>query len=160
MAVDSFLKIDGIKGESQDHKHKDEIDVISWSWGASNPSTASTGGGLGAGKVSFQDLHFSHYYDKSSAPLMLACANGTHIKEIKLYNRKQGKDQQEYLTVTLSDCLITNCQVSDGGTSQLPIEQVGIAYSKVAIEYKAQKPDGTLDAPVKMGWDVKQNKAV
>ncbi|MBL8473901.1 MAG: type VI secretion system tube protein Hcp [Rhodocyclaceae bacterium] len=160
MAVDFFLEIDGIKGESQDHKHKGEIDVVSWNWGASNPSSASVGGGLGAGKVSFSDMHFAHHYDKASPILMLACANGTHIKLVKLYGRKQGKEQQEYMIVTMNDCLITNCQVTDTGERTLPIELVSIAFSKVSIDYKSQKPDGTLDPAARMGWDVKQNKAV
>ncbi|MBL8480936.1 MAG: type VI secretion system tube protein Hcp [Rhodocyclaceae bacterium] len=160
MAIDTFIKMEGIKGESHDHKHKDEIDVISWHWGAVNPSTASHGGGLGAGKVSFRDLIFVHHYDKASPLLMLACANGTHIKQIKLYNRKQGRDQHEYLIVTIDDCLITGCHVADSGARQLPIEQVSVAFSKISIDYKDQKADGALNAAVRMGWDVKQNKQV
>ena len=76
MAVDMFIKIDGIKGESKDKKHKDEIDVLAWSWGMSQSGTFHTGGGGGAGKVNVQDLSFTKWVDKASAALMLCCCNG------------------------------------------------------------------------------------
>ena len=76
MAVDIFLELEGIKGESKDDKHKDQIDVLSWSWGMAQSGTAHMGGGAGAGKVSVQDLNFTHYIDKSSPILMLHCCNG------------------------------------------------------------------------------------
>ena len=63
MAVDMFIKIDGIKGESADDKHKEEIDVLSWSWGMSQSGSAHMGGGAGAGKVNVNDLSFTKYID-------------------------------------------------------------------------------------------------
>lgn len=95
-AVDYFLKLDGIKGESQDSKHKDEIDVESWSWGETQSGTHAGGGGGGAGKVSMQDFHFVMKVNKSSPKLLQACASGEHIKEALLTCRKAGKEQQEY----------------------------------------------------------------
>lgn len=44
MALDMFLKIDGIPGESTDARHRDEIDVLSYNWGESQPPTASSTG--------------------------------------------------------------------------------------------------------------------
>jgi type VI secretion system secreted protein Hcp len=79
MASDYLLEIDGIKGESRDDKHKDAIDVMSFSWGASNPGSFATGGGGGAGKVSFSDISFMSQVNKSSPELMTACATGKHI---------------------------------------------------------------------------------
>jgi type VI secretion system secreted protein Hcp len=79
MPADTFLKIGDIKGESADAKHKDEIEVLSISWGVSNASSMSHGGGTG--KASFEELSFVHYVDRASPVLWQACANGAHIKE-------------------------------------------------------------------------------
>ena len=81
MAADIFAKIGDIKGESQDDKHKDEVEVLSWSWGVANAGAIGAGvSGAGAGKANFHDLSFTHKIDKASPVLMQACANGTHMK--------------------------------------------------------------------------------
>jgi type VI secretion system secreted protein Hcp len=160
MAVDYFLKIDGIPGESQDDKHKGEIDVASWSWGESQTGTMSAGGGGGAGKVDMQDFHFVMTVNKATPKLILACAGGDHIKKAVLTCRKAGKTQQEFLIYTFSDLLVSSYQTGGGKGDVIPIEQVSLNYSKMEIEYKAQKPDGSLDGGIKAGWDTKGNKAV
>ena len=114
MAVDMFIKIEGVKGESKDTKHKEEIDVLAWSWGASQSGSAHLGSGAGAGKVNVQDMSLTKYIDKSSADLMLACCNGKHFPEAKLIVRKAGEKPLEYLTVTMTDLIITS--VSTGGS--------------------------------------------
>ena len=166
-AADYFLKIDGIDGESHDSKHKNEIDVASWSWGATNSGTMSAGGGGGAGKVSMQDFHFVMSVNKATPKLILACANGQHIKKAVLTCRKAGTDQQEYLVYTFSDILVSSYQTggSGGGShdraaSVIPTEQISLNYAKMEIEYKEQKADGTLAGTIKSGWDVKENKKV
>src|SRR5687767_198417 len=106
-AVDYYLKIDGVPGESSDAKHKAEIDVESWSWGATQSGKASFGGGGGAGKVQMQDFHFVMRVNKASPKLMLACATGEHIKQAVLTCRKAGGEQQEYMKVTMSDILVS-----------------------------------------------------
>jgi type VI secretion system secreted protein Hcp len=78
MASDIFAKIGDIKGESQDSKHKDEIEVLSYSWGVTNSAKIDSGG---AGKATFSDLSFLHSIDKASPNLLKACATGTHLKE-------------------------------------------------------------------------------
>jgi len=161
MAVDYFLKIDGIPGESHDDKHKDSIDLISWSWGQSQTGTHASGGGGGAGKVSMQDFHFVMKVNKATPKLILACASGDHIKKAVLTCRKAGKDQQEYLKYTFSDVLISSYQT--GGSSagdEIPTESVSLNYTKMELEYKAQKEDGTLEGGIKAGWDLKTNKQV
>lgn len=161
MAVDYFLKIDGIPGESKDHKHADEIDLISWSWGEAQTGTFSGGGGGGAGKISMQDFHFVMKVNKATPKLILACAGGDHIKKATLTCRKAGTDQQEFLLYTFTDILVSSYQT--GGSSngdEIPSEQVALNYSKMEIEYKEQKIDGTLAGPVKAGWDLKLNKKV
>jgi type VI secretion system secreted protein Hcp len=159
MAADIFLKLGDIKGESPDDKHKGEIEVLSWSWGVSNASTMASGGGGGEGKSSFQDLSIMHKYDTASPILMQYCADGTHMKEATLTQRKAGKGQQEYLVVKLNDVFITSV-ASSGQGSDHPTESVTLAFAKYSVEYKAQKPDGSLDAAVKTGYDLKANKVV
>src|SRR5215467_4457174 len=89
MASDYLLEIEGIKGESKDSKHPNTIEVESFSWGASNDGSAAHGSGAGTGKVHFQDVHFTTQVNKSSPELLLACANGKHIKKAQLFVRKQ-----------------------------------------------------------------------
>jgi type VI secretion system secreted protein Hcp len=153
------LKIGDIKGESIDSKHKDEIDVESWSWGASNSGSATSGGAGGAGKVTFTDLTFVHSVDKSSPSLWRACATGEHIKDATLASAKKGKASKDFIIIKMSDVLITSVSASqsDAGGS-VPIEQVAVQFAKVDFEYKPQKPDGSLDAGVHFKYDIKANK--
>lgn len=159
--VDYFLKLDGIEGESTDSKHKGEIDLESFSWGANQTGTGAFGGGHGSGKVQMQDFHFVMKINKASPKLMLACATGEHIKSGILTCRKAGKEQQEYLKVTFSDLLVSSYQT--GGTGHgdpLPIDQISLNFAKVEYEYKEQKADGTLGGTTKTGYDLKANKKV
>jgi type VI secretion system secreted protein Hcp len=156
MASDIFAKIGDIKGESLDDKHKDEIEVLSFSWGATNAGVVSSAGG-GAGKATFQDLSIVHQIDKASPLLLKACATGTHIKDAIITHRKAGKGQQEYLVVKLNDVIIT--AVTHGGASGQPAsESVTLTFAKVALEYKPQKADGSLDAGIHFKYDLKANK--
>jgi type VI secretion system secreted protein Hcp len=156
-AVDYFLKIDGIEGESTDAKHVNWIDVDSWSWGENQPLQPASGGGGGAGKVHVRDFVFAARVSKASPKLFLACASGTHLTEARLVGRKAGKGQQEFLTWTFSDILVSSYET--GGTeASLPLDSVSLNFSKVSVAYKAQKADGSLDAAVTAGWDVKSNK--
>lgn len=160
-AVDYFLKIDGMEGESGDKTHKKEIEVLSWSWGETQSGTHGTGGGGGAGKVQMQDIHFTFLHCAASPKLALACANGEHIKKAVLVCRKAGKDQQEFLKMTLSDLLVSSYQT--GGSAHgdvIPTDQISLNFTKIESEYKEQKPDGTLGGAVKWGWDVKQNAKI
>lgn len=156
-AFDYFLKVDGIAGESTDSKHKDEIDVLSWSWGESHAGSAGSGGGGGAGKVQMQDLHVTTNMSKASPALMLACASGQHIKSAILSGRRGGKGALEFLTFSLSDVLVSSYQT--GGTAaEPPVDAVSLNFAKIQIEYKQLGPAGKLGASAKAGWDVKQNK--
>jgi type VI secretion system secreted protein Hcp len=152
--VDYFLKIDGIPGESQDKTHKNDIQLSSFSWGASNMGTMAVGGGGGAGRVQFQDFSVVMGVNKASPKLMLACANGEHIKSAILVCRKAGKEQQEYLKYTFTDLLVS--KFFSGGTDVMPTEEISINFSKVEMEYKEQKADGTLGGSIKAHYDVTQ----
>ena len=155
--VDYFLKIDGIEGESQDAKHKSEIEIESFSWGENQGGTAGRGGGMGAGKVQMQDFHFTMAANKASPKLMLVCANGSHIKNAILTCRKAGKDQQDYIKWTFTDLLVSSFQTGGAAASSvLPTDQVSLNFSKIEFEYKEQKPDGSLAGPIKVKYDIKE----
>jgi type VI secretion system secreted protein Hcp len=159
-AFDYFLKIDGIQGESVDAKHKGEIDVLSWSWGETQETTAPHGGGGGAGvgKVAMTDLHVSARISKASPKLLLACAAGTHIKDAVLSGRKAGKGQQEFLTFSLSDVLVSGYQTG-GATAEAPLDSISLNFSKIEVSYKEQTAKGSLGPAIKVGWDRKTNKS-
>jgi type VI secretion system secreted protein Hcp len=156
MTSDIFAKIGDIKGESVDAKHKDEIEILSFSWGVTNSATIKTGGG-GTGKASFQDLAFLHSIDKASPSLLRACATGEHIKEATITHRKAGKGQQEYLIIKMNDVIVTSVALSDTN-SGASSENVNLAFAKVDLEYRPQKPDGSLDAGIHFRYDIRANK--
>jgi type VI secretion system secreted protein Hcp len=158
VAIDIFAKLGDIKGESLDDKHKDEIEVLSWSWGVSNTGPSGRGGGGATRKASFHDLSFTHNIDKASPGLLRGCATGQHLKDATITHRKAGKGQQEYLIVKMNDVIITS--VSNGDTDAGPhVETVSLAFAKVDLEYRPVKPDGSLDAGVHFKYDIKANKA-
>jgi type VI secretion system secreted protein Hcp len=157
--VDYFLKIEGIDGESTDDKHKNEIDVESWSWGETNAGTHSAGGGGGAGKVVMQDFHAVMKMNKASPNLMIACATGQHIPKAILTTRKAGGGQQEYFIVTMTDLLVSSYQT--GGSAHgdvVPTDQFSMNFSTIKFEYKPQNKDGSLGGAVTGGYDQKANK--
>ena len=157
--VDYFLKFDGIKGESADAKHKDEIDIEAWSWGETHAGGPAGGGGGGTGKVSMQDFHFVMRMNTASVSLMKACATGQHIKDATLSARKAGKDQHEYLVIKMNDVLISSYQTGGSeGSDVVPVDQVSFNFAKIDVEYKRQKPDGSLDAGIHFKYDLKAQK--
>jgi type VI secretion system secreted protein Hcp len=159
-AVDYFLKLDGVPGESGDAKHKDEIQVLSFSFGESQAGTMAFGGGGGAGKVQMQDFHFMMNVNKASPKLFLACANGEHIKSAVLTGRKAGKDQQDYLKITFTDLLVSSFQTNgDANANSLPVDSVSFNFAKIEWEYKTQNVDGSLGAPVTAKYDLKEMKS-
>lgn len=160
MAADYFLKIDGIEGEATDAKHKNEIVLDTFSWNEVQHTSFGQGnGGGGAGRVQMGTFDFVMRANKSSPKLLLACATGSHIKSAVLTCRKAGKDQQEFYKITLTDILVASYTTSGGGSDE-PIDSVSLAFGKIECEYRAQKQDGTLDNPIKTGYDIEQNQAV
>ena len=158
MATSIFARIGTIKGESQDAKHKDEIEVLSWSWGVSQSGTMAHGGGGGAGKASFHDFNFTHHVDKASPLLMKACATGQHLKDATITLRKAGKGQQEYLIITMTDILVSSVSTGVSAEGGSTIEGVVLAFAKVDLEYKPQKPDGSLGGGLHFKYDLKAQK--
>ena len=158
MAADIFAKIGDIKGESLDSKHKDEVEILSWSWGVSQSASGSQGGGAASGRAAFSDFSFTHHIDKSSPVLMRACATGEHIKEATISVRKAGKEQHEYLIIKMSDVIITGVSPGGSGDGAGFAEHVALKFAKVHLEYKPVNPNGTLGAAVDFKFDLKANK--
>jgi len=160
MSFDAYLKIDGHDGESQDSKHKGEIELLSYHFGADQPASSGVGGGSGVGRVNMHDLAVVKHVDKSSPLLFVSLATGKHIPKAVLTVRKAGGDQQDFMTVTMND-LIVSSLVNTGqptGTDGLPSESLTLNFSKINWEYKEQGADGSLKGTVAGGWDVKTNK--
>jgi type VI secretion system secreted protein Hcp len=175
---DAFLKLDGIKGESADAKHKGEIDIMSFSWGMSQTGVSATGGGGGAGKVHVHDFQITKKTDASSPLLMLNCASGAHIKEANFVVRKAGGEQLEYLKIKLTDVLVSSYKPSgaesqliglllpavdtaDKSSDEIPMENVTLNFAKVEFSYQPQGADGKAQGgPILAGWDVKANQKV
>ena len=159
MAADIFAKIGDIKGESLDSKHKDEVEVLSWSWGVSqSSSTLQSGVGVAEGKANFNDFNFTHHVDKASPILMKACATGEHIKEATITVRKAGKGQQEFLIIKMSDVLITSVNPGGSGDAAAFAESVAMQFAKVDLEYKPRKADGSLDVGLHFKYNIKGDR--
>jgi type VI secretion system secreted protein Hcp len=161
MAADIFAKIGDIKGESTDDKHKDEIEVLSYSWGVTKPTdiTAGGGGGGGAAKATFHDLSFTHKIDSATPKLMEACATSVHLKDATITHRKAGKGQQEFLVIKMNEVIVTGVIQSDAGDGG-GSETVNMVFAKVDFSYRPQKVDGTLGDAVHFKFDIKGNKIV
>ena len=158
MAVDMFLKLDGIKGESKDHKHKDEIHIESFTWGLSQTGTFGSAGGGGAGKVNVHDISITKALDKSTPSLMLMCCNGKHIKEGLITVRKAGEKPLEYLKIKLQDILVSGVQHSGSSGGDLLSEALSLNFAKFQMEYQEQQADGSGQKAGEMGWDTKANQ--
>jgi len=157
MAVDMFLKLNGVTGESKDKVHTKEIDVLSWSWGLMNSGSAHVGGGAGSGKVSVQDVTLSKVVDSSSPKLMLACCNGTHYPSAVLTVRKAGGKPVEYIKVKMEEILIAGVSTGGSYSEDRLTENIILNFAKVSMDYTPQKADGSADTAIPFAWDIAAN---
>jgi type VI secretion system secreted protein Hcp len=160
MAVDMFMKFDGIDGESKDAGHPSAHDVLAWSWGMSQSGSAHVGGGGGSGKVSIQDLSFTKYIDKGSPDLMLNCCQGKHIPKATLFVRKAGGDPLEYLKVEMEEVLVSSVSTGGSGGEDRLTENITLNFAKVKVDYKEQTEKGTAGANTKMGWNIEKHEKI
>lgn len=157
-AFDAFLEIDGIKGETEDKALPGHVELLSYSFGASQTGSFSYGGGGGAGKVQMQDFHFTKRCDKASPELYLHCANGKHIPKAELKVRKAGGEQHIYFKVTFEDILVSSQTVSGQGSGDpIPTESISFNFSKMTMHYATQDAKGKVSAFVSKYWDAKKN---
>jgi type VI secretion system secreted protein Hcp len=156
MSLEAFLKIEGIPGESRKDGHKDEIDILSFSFGASNPTTVGRGTGAGASQVSISSFNIMKMTDLSSTAFFLRCAKGEHIDIATVALRKAGgTNPLEYLTYKFTKVYVDSIQWSgSGGGDDSPTESLSLAFEKVEIVYSSQNDDGTAKKTVGSGWDI------
>ena len=160
MAVDLFLRIDDVKGESRDRTHVGEIEALAWSFGASNSGSPHTGGGAGVGRVSLQNLSITKYVDKSSPVLLLACCTGKHHRSARLTVRKAGEHQLEFLVIELTEVTVSSISAAGSSGDDRPSESLSLDFAKLKYSYTPQKVDGSADVAVSMGWDVVANASL
>jgi type VI secretion system secreted protein Hcp len=161
MAIDVYLQIDGIKGESMDDKHKDWIECTSVNWGVSQPrsATASTGGGHTAERCEHQEVMFTKLADLASPILLQTCSAGKTIPKAKLeFMRADGQGERiKYFEIELENVLIGAIMpaVHEGSIIQ---EKVGLKFSKIKWKYTQQKVTGGAGGNTSGGWDLATNK--
>src|SRR5690242_7072690 len=158
MADELYLKVDGIPGESKDERHKDEIDVLSYSWGETLPATAADAGGGGA-RVVIEEVRFVMRVNRASPKLFLACASATHISTAVLTLRRAGGAGVEFLKWTLSVVAVTSYQTaSNVPPGDRSTDQVSFRFGKIEMEYRPMNPDGSLGPPITAGWDAAMSR--
>lgn len=158
MALDTFIKIGSLKGESVVKGFEDQIQVLAWSWGMSQSGTTHVGQGGGAGKVNVQDLSFTHYVDSATPNLVKACCTGEHFDSAVLTMRKAGGTALEYVTLTLTEVIITS--VSHGGSAgeDLLTENVALNFAKFKFSYQPQDAKGAKKGgAVEASYDIAKN---
>jgi type VI secretion system secreted protein Hcp len=159
MAVDMFIKIGDIEGESVDKSHAKKIDVLAWSWGMSNSGTTHMGGGGGSGKCNVQDLSITKYVDAASHALLLSCSNGQHHAKANLIVRKAGGKGApiEYIKIEMDEVMVVSVSTGGSGGEDRLTENVTLNFAKVKFEYTGQTPTGTADKTKEMVYDIASN---
>lgn len=162
MALDAFLKIDGIPGESTDDKHKDWIEVLTYNWAASQATsaTASSSGGASFERASFRDFSIIKTLDKATPKLAVACAGGDHIKSVTLELCRAGGDKVKYMEYKLTNCIISSISSTGCGEKE-PTEHLSFNYGKIEWTYiRQRREDGGAGGNIAAGWDLQANKKV
>ncbi|MEM6304067.1 MAG: type VI secretion system tube protein Hcp [Pseudomonadota bacterium] len=157
MAVDMFLKLEGIDGESHDHAHKKNIDILAWSWGASQGGTTHMGGGAGAGKATVNDISVTKYVDSASCALLQHVTTGKHIPKGRIIVRKAGDSPLEYINISMEDIIITSYQTGGSGGEDRLTENISLNFAKFGMYYTPQKADGSGDPDKEVAYDIQAN---
>jgi type VI secretion system secreted protein Hcp len=162
MAVDIFLNIPKVGGESTDSQFAGQIDVIAWSWGMTQAGSAGSGTGSGTGKVNIQDLTLTKYTDKSSPNLMASCCAGTAYSgsgtPVILTMRKSGGPKPlVYMQISLYNVTVSSVTPSTSSSDDRQTEQVSLHFGAFQVQYTPQNPDGSAGAAVTMTWSVAGN---
>ncbi len=157
MAVDMFLKLDTVDGESVDNVHKKEIDVDGFEFGATQAGTLHVATGGGSGKVSVQDMKIEKFVDLASFALFRSVCSGEHFPTAILTVRKAGKTPVEYIVITMTEVMITSYQTGGTEADERTRETIHLNFAKVKFQYKSQKADGSEDQTKDVTWDIAKN---
>ncbi|MGZ6691225.1 MAG: Hcp family type VI secretion system effector [Solirubrobacteraceae bacterium] len=157
VAANIFLKVDGIAGESTDSKHKEWIELASFSWDISEIESVPGPGGTRVGKVKFSEFSVAMRTNKASPVLFVAAASGKHIKTAQVSVRRAVKDTIEYLKIKLTDVLVSSFAESAEGAQGEADETLGFSFGALEVQYTPQDPTGKAGAAVVGGWDVTKN---
>lgn len=157
MAVDMFLELEGVKGESLDKHHKGKIDILAWSWGLTNTGTFHQGHGGGAGKANFQNLGIKKYIDAATPDLMRSCASGKHFEKGKVIVRKAGEHPLEYLVIDLENVFVASYGTGGKSADERLTEDINLNFAKVKVEYVTQTDKGGKGAPHAFTWNISAN---
>lgn len=156
-AVDIFLELDGIEGESKDRDFESSIDVLAFSQGASNNTGFQAGGGTTQSSPNFTDMSFTKYIDKSSPTLRLRMAQGAFIPRAKLSVRKAGGSALVYFTVELKNVTVTSVSSGGSGGEDRLTENLSLSYTEIKWTYVEQNDDGSAGGTVVEGWNLQTN---
>lgn len=160
-AVDFYLKIEGIDGESKKTGHENQIEILSWSFGCSNAGTAGIGSGQsGAARVAMQDFNFMKYTDKSSPKLIQSMFEGKMVPSATLVGRRAGlKDGKaaKYMVWEMKNVVVSSHSLSGSGGGDLPAESFSLRFEEVSLKYKSIKA-GASEGAINGGWNLKTNK--
>ncbi len=161
-AGDLFLKLGNLEGESTEGKFKNWIDVLAWSWGASNNAGEAQSGG-GGGKIipSFDDIKIIKGYDKASPELMVAVAQGTSYPDAELsVNRFDGNnDLLEYMKVSLENVIVSRIAIGTTDQDDNVAETLTLNFSKIEVEYTQFDEQGKQTGSFKGCFDLKLGKS-
>ena len=147
-AVDYFLEVNGVPGESHDSKFAKSIDVFSYSWAASANSDKK------GNKVNLSDLNVSKNVDVASPALFQRLVQGTTIPSVELIGRKAGESQLVFLRYCLQDVRVTSIQQSGStGGDDFSQENVSFAYATFSQQYTPQDAKGSGGPSVFAGWN-------
>jgi type VI secretion system secreted protein Hcp len=157
---DCYIKIEGYPGESTDSKHKDWIEVLSYSHGVRQSGEAtSREGGMSAGRANFHDFTFVKMMEKSSPALAKACAEGKHISKAEVQCCQAAGDKHCFMKIVFSDLLLSAVTPTGNTKAQesRPLEEVSFRYTKIEYEYTPIDQAGKPQAATKSSWDLKTN---
>ncbi len=158
MPIDCHIKIDGVESESTHAEHKGEIDVLSWTWHAKQPTAAGSGvGGQAKGKGVPGEFIFVHRYDKASPVIGKYCAAGKHFPSVVCTSRQAGEGQKVFLKITLKEAVIIHVEPTAEAGGEI-VERVELSYNDIEFEYNPMDQKGNMGGAVKFGWNVRSTE--
>ena len=159
MSAEIFLKLDGVPGESKTSGFEDQIDVLSFSWGASNPTSVSRGGGSASGRVDMSSISIQKEVDKASPKFMEAVCWGKHFADGTLTVRESSGDKPlEYYVLELKQVFVDSFSVGGASQGGKPSESVSFSFAEIKLKYTAQDEKGGQGDKLEYAFNVQKNE--